>query len=144
MNFIISVLGQMLGFLTGILLVVGVFAILILALNANAQTPTPQPNVDLKRSGSTYPVYCQAAEPLGEIQMMCAVRTDLEGDPIELGCVDHFTLDAATIEVSVARTQGVDGEIRCYAIDDEGNTTLYSDNFGRADFTPPGRPWVKE
>ena len=109
---------------------------------AYAQTPAPQPDVDLARSGTAYPFRCQPVEPIDKMVQMCAARTDLEGDPIELGCVAHTTIAAVSMEVTVARTPFVDAELRCYAIDSEGNVSAYSENVGRADFTPNGRPFV--
>ncbi len=121
----------------------GTLLFLLLVSVASAQTPAPYPDVDLARNGATYPFTCQPTEPVDKLVQICAVRTDLAGDPIELGCVDHTTLVSVTFEITVARTPFEDGEVRCYAIDSEGNVSDYSDNFGRADFTPNGRPWVK-
>lgn len=113
-----------------------------MAWDVKAQTPTPQPDIDLARSGSTYPFACQPTEPIDKLTQICAVRTDLEGDPIELECALHSTIEPVTFEVTVERTPFQDAEIRCYAIDSEGNVSEYSDNVGIADFTPNGRPWV--
>lgn len=123
--------------------VIAALLILFVSGVAGAQTPTPRPDIDLARSGSTYPLKCQPTEPIDKLVQICAVRTDLEGDPIELGCVAHTTLDVASLEVTVARTPFIDASIRCYAIDSEGNVSDISDNAGLADFTPNGRPWVE-
>lgn len=116
--------------------------LLILVVNARALPPVAQPDVDLTRSGSTYPITCQPTEPFDKMIQICAVRTDLDGDPVELGCVNHTTIEAASLEITVARTPFEDAEVRCYAIDSEGNISAYSDNVGIADFTPNGKPWV--
>ena len=107
---------------------------------ANAQTPYP--DVDLAREGSTYTFGCQPVEPIDKLIQICAVRSDL-AEPIELGCVDHTTLDAVSMTVTVARTPHIDGQIRCYAADSEGNVSDYSANSGLVDFSPPGNPHVK-
>ncbi len=115
---------------------------LFMVYQANAQTPAPQPDVDLKRSGSTYPFTCQPTEPIDKLMEVCAVRTDLDGEPIELGCALHSTIEPVTFNITVARTPFEDAEIRCYARDSEGNESGYSGNVGRADFTPNGKPFV--
>jgi hypothetical protein len=112
---------------------------------ANAQTPTPTatyPDVDLPRQGSSYTFRCQPVEPIDKLTQICAARTDLP-EIVELGCVDHSTIDAAPMTVTVERTPHVDGEIRCYAADSEGNLSDMSDNAGLVDFTPPGKPHVE-
>jgi hypothetical protein len=109
---------------------------------AKSQTPTPHPDIDLARDGSTYQFNCQPVEPIDKMNQMCAVRTDTQ-EPVELGCVDHATLDVATITITVNRTPHQDGMIRCYATDSEGNVSDISANAGVADFTPPGRPIAK-
>jgi len=120
----------------------GILLWLLVASVAGAQTIAPQPDVDLTRTGSTYPITCQPTEPVDKLIEICAVRTDLGGDPIELGCTPHTSIAAVTFEVTVSRTPFQDAEIRCYALDSEGNVSEYSDNVGLADFTPNGRPWV--
>ncbi len=123
--------------------VVMFFIYLFCAGESRAQTPAPHPDVDLARSGSTYPITCQPTDPVDKLEQICAVRTDLEGEPVELGCTPHTSALAVTFDITVARTPFQDGEIRCYAIDSEGNVSDLSDNVGRADFTPNGKPVVK-
>lgn len=115
------------------------FTFFAIATVAIAQTT--HPDVRLKRTGSTYPFSCQPTEPIDGMTSICAIRTDLV-EPIELGCVDHATLEVATLTITVERTPFADAEIRCYAIDSEGNVSDFSDNVGFADFTPNGRPFV--
>jgi hypothetical protein len=107
-----------------------------------AQTPVPQPDIPLEKQGSIYFFSCQPVEPIDKMNQMCAVRTD-QTEPVELGCIDHTTLEVATIEITVERTPHNDAFIRCYATDTEGNISDISDNAGIADFTPPGKPHVK-
>jgi hypothetical protein len=115
-------------------------AILLLSVDAAAQEV--HPDVNLTRQGSSYTLQCQPVEPIDKMVQMCAVRTD-QAEPVELGCVDHSTLDSVSIEVTVDRTPHEDGMLRCYAIDSEGNVSDISENAGKADFTPNGRPHVK-
>jgi len=113
--------------------------------NGKAQTPVPQPNIPLERSGAVYRFACQPVEPASMSDIMCAVRTDLPGDPLELGCetqTGETALDIIVIEITVERTPMQDAQIRCRAIDAGLNPSDLSDNYGIADFTPPGRPWV--
>jgi hypothetical protein len=122
-------------------IIVGI-VIVFASFKAFAQTPAPQPDVPLEREGSTYQFSCQPVEPIDKMNQLCAVRTD-QDEPVELGCVDHTTLDVATISITVERTPHQDAMIRCYATDTEGNVSDISENAGVADFTPPGRPNVK-
>jgi hypothetical protein len=114
----------------------------LIAECARAQTPAPHPDIILAREGSTYTFRCQPVEPIDKLALICAVRSDL-AEPEELGCVDHTIIDAVSMTVTVQRTPHVDGKIRCYAADSEGNVSDYSDNAGLVDFTPPGKPNVK-
>ena len=122
----------------------GVIFLTVLGLGVceMASAQETYPDIDLVRQGSTYGVGCQPVEPIDKLVQICVVRTDLE-NLIELGCVDHTDLSVATIVVTVDRTPHIDGQLRCYAVDSEGNLSLYSENIGIADFTPPGRPHVK-
>ncbi len=119
-----------------------IILIVLLTGAAVAQTPAPQPDIPLAREGATYTIGCQPVEPIDKMNQACAVRTDLT-EPVELGCVDHTTLEPAVITVTVQRTPHQDAFIRCYVTDSEGNVSEISDNAGVADFTPPGRPHVK-
>jgi len=119
-----------------------VLAVIIFGFVEFAGAQEPHPDIDLARQGSTYPFHCQPVEPIDKMVQICAVRTD-QVEPVELGCVDHSTIDTATITISVDRTPHEDGKIRCYAIDSEGNVSDISDNAGVADFTPNGKPHVK-
>ncbi len=111
-------------------------------LTKNADAQETWPDIALTRQGSTYNINCQPVEPIDLLAQICVVRTDLEGI-IELGCIDHIDLTVATLTVSVDRTPHLDGQLRCYAVDTELNSTNYSENAGIVDFTPPGRPHVK-
>lgn len=115
--------------------------VFLIARGAVAQTPIP--DIDLTRQGSTYMVTCQPTEPIDKMIQMCTVRTDL-ADPVELGCENATTLEPVSIVITVARTPHIDGMIRCYAVDSEGNVSDLSDNAGVTDFTPNGKPVVKK
>ncbi len=118
-------------------------ALLILLFATPTGAQETHTDVDLARSGSMYPITCQPTDPVDKLAQICAVRTDLDGDPIELGCTPHTSSLAVTFDITVARTPFQDAEIRCYAVDSEGNVSDLSDNVGRADFTPNGRPFVR-
>jgi hypothetical protein len=115
----------------------------LLCVVASAQTPAPFPDVPLSKIGGVYNIGCVTPSDTDLVDV-CFVRTDQVTGVVELGCVagpepeTEFRMD-----VSVQQTPFEDAEIRCYVTDDDLNASLYSDNAGIIDFTPPGKGRVK-
>lgn len=111
------------------------------AFDASAQDPT-HPDVPLQLISGVYPLPCMMPSDT-DLAEMCALRVDLPGDPLELGCMPHTEPSVvAVLEVTLEVTPGQDARLRCYVVDEHGNRSDDSPNVGFADFTAPSAPVV--
>ena len=116
-------------------------AALLLALPAAAQ----EPDIQITRTAGTYNVGCGLSEPDPSVVAACFVRADAS-PPDELGCTGLVNLAGEyRLDVVVPQTTFDDAELRCYLLD-AGTpqlASLYSDNKGDIDFTPPAKGHFK-
>jgi len=122
------------------------FLVLFAALAAQAQTPTPtatpRPDVPGSLTSGVVPMACVTPLDVDLVQI-CFFRTDLPGDPLELGCMPTTGPDERhSLELTVEVTPEQDARLRCQVTDSSGLPSNLSDNALVLDFTTPGSPWV--